>query len=125
MRRYVEDIRIELENVLKQEGNSIHWWVLLNKAMLVVYVRKHRMDIKLPLPTILGSSKWRDEWKYKERDEAEIERVRAIWSKLVHQIREKLEKVDNGVSTIEEEFKEGILFEDGQWGLKYERSWEF
>lgn len=123
--RHIKDIRIELEEILEQEGCSIHWWSLLNKAMLVVCVRNHIMEIKLPLPTILGSSKWHDEWKYKEQNEAELERVRNIWSKLVHQIREKLEKVDNGDSTIEDEFKDGILFEDGQWGLKYERSWDF
>lgn len=122
--RYIREYRIALERILIQEGNNIYWWVLLDRPMLVVFVRGHKMDIKLPLPTVLGKSKWHDEWKYKERNEAEIARCSNIWSSLVNQLQEKLARIDRGESTMEAEFKDGILFEDGQWGLKYERSWK-
>lgn len=32
----------------------------------------------------------------------------------------EIEKIENGESTVEKEFGEGIPFEDGKYGLKYQ-----
>ena len=43
-----------------------------------------------------------------------------MWIQLIEQMKAKLDKINAGESSIEDEFAEGILFEDGKYGLKYE-----
>ena len=117
--RYIREQRLRLERVI---ARKIYWWILTD-AEFVTHICGHTMNIKLPIPQILGNPKWKDEWKYKERNEAELNRVRMIWDQLTDATEEKKNKIEAGVSTVEKEFKEGILFEDGKYGLKYGGSW--
>lgn len=117
--RYIREERLEFERVVAQK---CYWWILIN-AHLVIFIGGKRLDIKLPIPEIYGNPKWHDEWKYKKHNEAELARVKAIWSQLTELIREKKQKIEAGESTVEAEFKEGIFFEDGKYGVKCKGSW--
>ena len=118
--KYIREELIELGRILKQR---CYWWVPINTAYVSIHIKGEIMRIKLPLPEIFANPKWHDEWKWKEHDDAEITRCKAIWRGLVTAIEEKLQRIDAGESTVEQEFKEGILFEDGKYGLKYKESW--
>lgn len=118
--RYILEERITLESVLDQK---CYWWVLINTAYLCIYIKGRQMNLKLPTPRIFANPKWHDEWKWKKHDDAEIARCKEIWSDLAVSIQERLKRIDAGESTVEVEFKDGILFEDGKYGLKYKESW--
>ena len=118
--KYLCEEIVTLERVLDQK---CYWAVLVNTVYVCVFIKRRKMNIKLPLPVLKANPKWRDEWKYKEHDDAEIKRCKAIWRELTEIIQEKLQRINAGESNTEEEFKEGILFEDGRYGLKYKESW--
>lgn len=117
---YIRDELIELQKVLNQK---CYWWVLVNTAYLCVHLKGEQMDIKLPIPVILGNPKWNDEKKWKKQNDAEVVRCKAIWGGLTSSIEEKIKRIEAGKSTMEKEFTGGILFEDGKYGLKYKESW--
>lgn len=121
--KYIREERIALERVLAQK---CYWWVLIY-AELCIFIKGKQMNIRLPLPAIRCKQQ-RSRWDFnylrnKEHDEAEIARCKAIWSSLTESIQEKMQKIETGESTVEDEFKDGILFEDGKYGLKYKESW--
>lgn len=80
------------------------------------------MSIKLPLPHI-ATYGFASRYRMKKYNEEEIERVRAIWQSLTEQFKEKKEKVDTGQQTVDEAFEGGILLENGEYGLKYNKMW--
>ena len=118
--KYVREEIVALERVLAQ---TCYWCVLVNTVYICIYIKHRQMNIKLPLPVIKTNQKWRDGWKYKKHDDAEIARCKAIWSSLTAQIQSKLQRIEAKESTVEEEFKDGILLENGAFGLKYKESW--
>lgn len=121
---YVSEEIIALQKVLDQK---CYWWVLINNVFLCTHIKGERMDIKLPLPVIQNCQERRRwDFKYmkrKEHDDEEIARCKAIWSGLVEAIQERFQRINAGEPTVEEEFKAGILFEDGKYGLKYKEKW--
>lgn len=118
--RYILEERLALERVLNQK---CYWWVLVNTAYLCVHINGEPMKIKLPTPVIFANPKWHDEWKWKKHDDAEKARCKAMWGGLAAAIEERLKRIDAGESTIEQEFTGDILFEDGNYGLKYRGKW--
>ena len=112
--KYIKDLRLELEQVAP---NRIYWYVL-HDAIFTMCMGEYVFGVNLPLPKVFGTQAWKDEWKYKAHNEKEIERVRTIWSELISQMREKLSRIEAGESDVEHEFKDGILFEDGKYGLR-------
>lgn len=113
--KHIQDLRIEFERLIP---HKCHWWTLVD-AEICISIDGHIMDIKLPIPKILGNPAWHEEEKYRERNEAEIARVREMWNQLIVAMKEKLKKIDEGSSAVETEFKDGILFENGKYGLNY------
>lgn len=117
---HIRDEAKELERVLNQK---CYWCVLVNNVHLCVFIKRKQMNIKLPIPQIFANPAWHDEWKWKKHDDEEIARCRAMWRELAEAIEKKIQRIDTAESTVEEEFKANILFEDGKYGLKYKEKW--
>lgn len=120
----IRDLFYELTALIadeKMNNGMVYWWILLD-ARVTFYFQGHCMDIKLPTPK-LARYGFASEYNKKKYNEEEIARVRGIWKTFIDIYAAKREMVESGVSTVEEEFKDGILLENGAFGLKYKESW--
>lgn len=121
--RAVNDLKLELSRIIAAEGNGVYWWILFD-ARIVFFVKGNLMNIKMPLPKLLNNPKYSNS-KYKKHDEESIAHARGIWIELIRVLKEKLDKVNSGELSVEEAFKDGILFENNTYGLKYKEGWSW
>lgn len=121
----LNDLKLEVTKLVSDKNmnnGKVYWWELLD-CRVSCFKNGKWLYIKLPEPT-LAHCGWADNYRKKKYNEAEIERVRGIWSEFIRIFKEKLESVDTGQQTMEEAFKDGILLENGEYGLKYEKNWK-
>lgn len=120
--KYLEDYLIELNKIIQEAGNEkCYWWVLLDARILFLF-KGQMLSVKLPLPQ-LAHCGFASRYRMKKYNEAEIERVRAVWRLFIEAFKKKIEAVDNGQQTVDEAFTGGILLKNGEYGLKYKENW--
>lgn len=117
--RYIREERIVLERILAQK---CYWWTLFD-ANLIAHIKGIFIGIKLPLPRLVGRGSFADPYRRKKYNEEQILKARKIWEEFIQIMQEKMERVNSGQTTVEEEFKDGIFFEEGRYGLKYKEDW--
>lgn len=120
---YIKDYVIELEKLIHEAGNKKCYWRVLLDARILFLFKGHFLSVKMPFPHLVHYS-FADNYRMKKYNEAEIARVREIWRVFVEHLKEKIEAVNTGQQTVDEAFTEGILLENGEYGLKYKEKWE-
>lgn len=120
----LKDLNEELTKLIadRNHNNGRVYWTVFLDARVSFYVDGKYMNIRLPLPKIVNYG-FASKYNMKKHNENEVERARNIWIEFIKILKDKLDKVRTGASTVEAEFSEGILLGDGQYGLKYEESW--
>lgn len=120
--KYIKDYVTELDKLIQDAGNKkCYWWVLLDARILFLF-KGCMMSVKLPFPRIIHYG-FACRYRMKKHNEEEINRVREIWRAFIERLKEKIDAVNTGQQTIDEAFTEGILMENGEYGLKYKEEW--
>lgn len=126
MARYAENTQVgsdrsraEIERTLKRYGASAfaYGWEGHN-ASIMFHLENRRIIFRLPLPDpsadefrLTPSGKW--ERTAKQQEDAYEQAVRQRWRALALVIKAKLEAVEAGISTVEDEFLSHVALPSG------------
>jgi hypothetical protein len=115
----VPQSRIEIENTLRRYGADqfLSGWTD-GMASIAFSMNGHKVKINLPLPQMTDkkftmSPTGRDRSKEQAHKEYEKE-IRRLWRSLNLIIKAKLEAIECGVTTFEQEFLSNLILPDGQ-----------
>jgi hypothetical protein len=117
-----EKSRAEIEKILQRYGASHYGHITgPDKAMVAFEAKGRRLRFTLPMPnpkdfTVDGRGHWRNE---SQKRNAVEQAVRQRWRALCLVIKAKLEAVETGVATFEEEFMSNIVLPNGQTMAEY------
>ncbi len=115
----VERSQVELERTLARFGATGFmrgWDNKENVAMLVFEIHQRRVKLIIPMPTPDDVSRRADgsSRPVQHRKGVLEQATRQRWRALILIVKAKLEAVESGISTIEEEFMANILLPSGQ-----------
>lgn len=118
----VEKTKSEIEATLIRFGATgfISAW-LGTSAALMFEMKGRRVKFVLPFPdpkarefTYLSKNSWRADCTEKQRQERYDAEVRRRWRSLLLVIKAKLDVVNSGITSFEEEFLSHVVLPDGQ-----------
>lgn len=112
-----ERSRAEIEQLLKRYGATTFGYATSEKEAMVQFRHKDRVvRFQIPMPTdkdvaVTASGRYRNDSKYEIfREQA----IRQRWRALMLVIKAKLEAVETGITTFEQEFLAHIVMPDGK-----------
>jgi hypothetical protein len=118
-----EKSRNEIERTLQRYGASgFGFWIEDDKALVQFQIEKLKIAFKLPMPDRKSEeftmSSHENDWQRKPLAAETAHRrweqsCRQRWRALALVIKAKLEAIDSGISTFEEEFMAHIMLPDG------------
>jgi hypothetical protein len=118
-----EKSRNEIERTLQRYGASgFGFWIEDNKALVQFQIEKLKIAFQLPMPDRKSEeftmSSHENDWQRKPLAAETAHRrweqaCRQRWRALALVIKAKLEAIDSGISTFEEEFMAHIMLPDG------------
>jgi len=118
-----EKSRNEIERTLQRYGASgFGFWIEDNKALVQFTIENLKISFDLPMPDRKSEeftmSSHENEWQRKRLASDTAHRrweqaCRQRWRALALVIKAKLEAIDSGISTFEEEFMAHIVLPDG------------
>lgn len=114
----VEKSRAEIENLITRYGaTSTAFMTSPGRSMIMFEAQNRRIVFELPLPEITDDKFARDGRHHKrtpdKRHEVWEQACRQKWRALALVIKAKLEAVESGITTFEDEFLAHILMPDG------------
>lgn len=117
-----EKSRHEIETILKRYGASHYGYMSSPETSAIAFqAKERRLRFTLPMPkrAELNTDK-RGHWRAEGAiDKAWEQAIRQRWRALALVIKAKLEAVETGVSTFEEEFMANIVLPSGQTMAEY------
>jgi hypothetical protein len=122
-----EKSRAEIEAILKRYGASHYGYMSAPDAAAIAFqAQSRRLRFTLPLPQLAQFKRYRQKGRYYDTVRTDIQTqaaydqaVRQRWRALALVIKAKLEAVETGVSTFEEEFMANIVLPSGQTMAEY------
>ncbi len=118
-----EKSRAEIEKILTRYGAS-HYGHMTGpeQAIVAFQAQGRRLRFTLPMPALkdVKDTDGRGAWRSESQKQKVLEQmVRQRWRALCLVIKAKLEAVDTGVATFEEEFMANIILPSGQTMAEY------
>ena len=115
----VEKSQMELERTLERFGATGFmrgWDKQANVAVLVFEIRSRRVKLTVPMPTLEDVSRRKDgsSRPIQHRKGALDQATKQRWRAFNLIVKAKLEAIESGISTIEDEFMANILLPSGQ-----------